>query len=39
MAEVRAWAVVNWYVVSDRGRVRREIVEAFRAAHDGRGDA
>jgi hypothetical protein len=31
-AEVRAWAVARGIPVSDRGRVRREIVEAFRAA-------
>ncbi|MDE0777870.1 MAG: Lsr2 family protein [Nocardioides sp.] len=31
-AEVRAWAAVNGYQVSDRGRVRREVVEAFEAA-------
>ncbi len=31
-AEVRAWAVARGIPVSDRGRVRREVVEAFRAA-------
>jgi hypothetical protein len=31
-AEVRAWALVNGYAVSDRGQVRKEIREAFRAA-------
>ena len=31
-AEVRAWALVNGYAVSDRGKVRKEILEAFRAA-------
>lgn len=28
-AEIRVWAATNGYVVSDRGRVRREVVEAF----------
>ncbi len=32
VAEVRAWAVANGYAVSDRGRLRPEIWEAFRAA-------
>jgi hypothetical protein len=31
-AEVRAWAIARGIPVSDRGRVRREVVEAFRAA-------
>ena len=31
-AEVRAWALVNGYRVSDRGKVRKEILDAFRAA-------
>lgn len=31
-AEVRAWAVARGIPVSDRGRVKREVVEAFRAA-------
>lgn len=31
-AEVRAWALANGYAVSDRGRVKAEIVEAFRRA-------
>jgi len=31
-AEIRAWAAVNGFQVSDRGRVRREVVEAFEAA-------
>lgn len=31
-AEVRAWALLNGYPVSDRGKVKNEIVEAFRAA-------
>ncbi len=34
-AQVRAWAVVNGYLVSDRGRVRQQIVEAYLAAHGG----
>lgn len=34
-AEVRAWALANGYVISDRGRVRGEIVEAFRRARGG----
>jgi hypothetical protein len=32
-AEVRAWAQAAGYAVSDRGRVRRDIVEAYVAAH------
>ncbi len=28
-AEIRSWAASNGYEVSDRGRVRREVVEAF----------
>lgn len=32
VAAVRAWAVANGYAVSDRGRLRPEIWEAFRAA-------
>jgi hypothetical protein len=31
-AAVRAWASSNGYQVSSRGRVSRELVEAFRAA-------
>ena len=31
-AEVRAWALQQGIPVSDRGRVRREVVEAYRAA-------
>ncbi|WDO11213.1 Lsr2 family protein (plasmid) [Streptomyces murinus] len=31
--EVRAWARENGYEVSDRGRVPREIRDAFEAAH------
>ena len=34
-AEVRAWALSQGYAVSDRGRVRAEVVEAFRRARDG----
>lgn len=34
-AEVRLWARLNGYDVSDRGRVSREVVEAFRAARGG----
>lgn len=34
-AEIRAWARVNGYEVSDRGRVSRTVMEAFEAA-DGR---
>ncbi len=32
MAEVRAWAAAQGIEVSDRGRVRTEVVEAYRAA-------
>jgi hypothetical protein len=32
---VRAWALAQGLSVSDRGRVKREIVEAFRAARFG----
>ncbi|CAN5170603.1 hypothetical protein BH09ACT12_BH09ACT12_16110 [soil metagenome] len=31
-AEIRAWAADNGYQVSDRGRVRREVAEAFARA-------
>jgi hypothetical protein len=31
-AEVRAWAMLHGYPVSDRGKVKKEIVDAFRAA-------
>jgi hypothetical protein len=31
-AEVRGWALAEGIAVSDRGRVRRDVVEAFRAA-------
>src|SRR4051794_10092709 len=31
-AAVRAWAAGNGYTVSARGRIRAEVVEAFRAA-------
>jgi hypothetical protein len=34
-AEVRAWAQAQGYDVSDRGRVRRELVDAYRAARGG----
>jgi hypothetical protein len=34
-AEVRAWAVARGLPVSDRGRVRKELVEAYRAARLG----
>jgi hypothetical protein len=33
--EVRAWAQRQGFAVSDRGRVPREVLEAFRAARDG----
>jgi hypothetical protein len=32
-SEVRAWAEDNGYEVSARGRIRSEIVEAYKAAH------
>jgi hypothetical protein len=32
IAEIRAWALANGYQVADRGRLRPEIVTAFRAA-------
>ncbi|WP_205471585.1 ERCC4 domain-containing protein [Nocardioides sp. SYSU D00038] len=31
-AEVRAWALANGHVVSDRGRVRKDLVEAYLTA-------
>jgi hypothetical protein len=31
-AKVRAWALANGYRVSDRGRIKREVMEAFLAA-------
>ncbi len=31
-AEIRAWAALNGYAVSERGKVRREVVEAFERA-------
>jgi ERCC4 domain-containing protein/Lsr2 protein len=34
-AEVRAWALAQGITVSDRGRVKRDVVEAFRAARLG----
>ena len=33
LGEVRAWAEANGYEVSSRGRVKNEILEAFRAAN------
>lgn len=33
LAAVRDWARKNGYEVSDRGRIKAEIVEAFEAAH------
>lgn len=33
LAAIREWAREEGYEVSDRGRVKAEIVEAFRAAH------
>ncbi|MDY7105504.1 MAG: histone-like nucleoid-structuring protein Lsr2 [Actinomycetota bacterium] len=35
-AEIRAWAVAQGIEVSDKGRVRREVREAFAAAHPDR---
>ncbi|RIT29564.1 hypothetical protein D2E76_24900 [Mycobacteroides abscessus] len=32
LAEIRAWAHKKGYEVSDRGRIKAEIVEAFEAA-------
>jgi hypothetical protein len=32
-SEVRAWAEESGYEVSPRGRIRAEIIEAYRAAH------
>ena len=32
-AEIRAWAVLNGYPVADRGRLRPEVLAAWRAAH------
>ncbi|MEJ7833406.1 MAG: ERCC4 domain-containing protein [Nocardioides sp.] len=34
-AEVRAWALASGYAVADRGTIRRDVVEAFRAARGG----
>ncbi len=34
-AEIRTWAAAHGYQVSDRGRVRREVVEAFARSHEG----
>lgn len=33
IAEMRAWALTSGLPVSDRGRLRPEIIEAFRSAH------
>jgi Lsr2 len=33
LAAIRAWARKTGYEVSDRGRIKAEIVEAFEAAH------
>lgn len=33
-ADVRRWALANGHAVSDRGRLRPEIWDAYRAAHD-----
>lgn len=33
LAAIRSWARKNGYDVSDRGRVKAEVVEAFEAAH------
>lgn len=33
LAAVRAWARKNGHEVSDRGRIKAEILEAFEAAH------
>ena len=33
LAAIRAWARKNGHDVSDRGRIKGEIVEAFEAAH------
>jgi hypothetical protein len=32
-SEVRAWAEANGYEVSPRGRIKTEIVEAYKTAH------
>lgn len=32
-AQVRAWAEANGYQVSPRGRIKADIVEAYRTAH------
>jgi hypothetical protein len=32
-AAIRAWARQNGHQVSDRGRIAKTVVEAFRAAH------
>lgn len=33
LAAIRRWARDNGHAVSDRGRIKREIIEAFEAAH------
>ncbi|MDX1876084.1 Lsr2 family protein [Mycolicibacterium sp. 120266] len=33
LAAIRDWARSNGYEVSDRGRIKAEVVEAFEAAH------
>nr|WP_330359970.1 histone-like nucleoid-structuring protein Lsr2 [Mycobacteroides abscessus] len=33
LAAIRQWARKNGYEVSDRGRIKAEVVEAFEAAH------
>lgn len=33
LAAIRTWARKNGYDVSDRGRIKAEVVEAFEAAH------
>jgi hypothetical protein len=33
LANVRAWARSNGFDVSDRGRVKREVLDAYHAGH------
>ena len=33
LAKIREWAVRNGHQVSERGRVPRKVIEAYRAAH------
>lgn len=33
LAAIRQWARKNGYEVSDRGRIKAEVIEAFEAAH------